>query len=206
MTQGLSTRQVAKRAQIARAARTLFLAQGYAATSMDAVTAEAGVSKQTLYSYFGTKLDLLASVLHVELSRLELAPPASDPPTTVAELRRLLVDFCAMFTERLMVPDSVALLRLVLAEAFRVPELRESVRDALPAQVLARTEALLGHANAIGIIRTSNLRLSARMFVGPLMSFVILDGVIRGEDIEPPSRSDLEFIVDAFLATVEASG
>ena len=44
MTHGLSSRQAAKRAQIAKAARKLFLAQGYAATSMDAVTAEAGVS------------------------------------------------------------------------------------------------------------------------------------------------------------------
>lgn len=46
----LSPRAQAKRRQITDAARALFLSQGFARTSMDAVTAEAGVSNQTLYA------------------------------------------------------------------------------------------------------------------------------------------------------------
>jgi AcrR family transcriptional regulator len=44
-------------------ARELFIEQGYALTSMDAIAAEAGVSAQTVYNQFGTKCELLASVL-----------------------------------------------------------------------------------------------------------------------------------------------
>jgi len=63
VTVTLSVRQVAKRAQIAKAARKLFLDLGYAGTSMDAVSAQAKVSKQTLYTYFPTKVDLLHEIL-----------------------------------------------------------------------------------------------------------------------------------------------
>lgn len=44
-----------KRSVILRAAHTLFLKEGYAETSMDAVTSAAGVSKATVYSHFASK-------------------------------------------------------------------------------------------------------------------------------------------------------
>mgnify|MGYP000903239436 CR=1 FL=1 len=202
MPRELSERQTAKREQIALAARKLFLASGYAGTSMDAVTAEAGVSKQTLYAYFPTKLDLLTSTIADELARLTLEPPPSVRLTGLADLRELMIGFSVALTDRLMTPDTISLLRLLLAEAFRVPELRQLVRDALPGQLLARTERLLAQAEAAELISVRELNLSARMFIGPLMSYVILDGVIGDTDSAPPDRAVLEYLVDSFLRTV----
>lgn len=202
MPKELSERQTAKREQIALAARKLFLASGYAGTSMDAVTAEAGVSKQTLYAYFPTKLDLLTSTIADELARLTLEPPENVRLTGLADLRELMIGFSVALTDRLMTPDTISLLRLLLAEAFRVPELRQLVRDALPGQLLARTERLLAQAEAAGLISVRELNLSARMFIGPLMSYVILDGVIGDSDSPPPGRAVLEYLVDSFLRTV----
>ncbi|HLJ67467.1 MAG TPA: helix-turn-helix domain-containing protein, partial [Chloroflexota bacterium] len=48
--QALATRRL-----IAQAARSLFTAHGYAATSIEAVAADAGVSPRTVYAIFGTK-------------------------------------------------------------------------------------------------------------------------------------------------------
>ena len=56
-------RQEAKREQIRTAAQQLFLDKGFGETSMDSVTAAAGVSKQTLYRYYETKAVLFADVL-----------------------------------------------------------------------------------------------------------------------------------------------
>ncbi|HZQ49806.1 MAG TPA: helix-turn-helix domain-containing protein [Candidatus Dormibacteraeota bacterium] len=55
--QALATRRL-----IAQAARTLFTAHGYAATSIEAVAAEAGVSPRTVYAIFGTKKAILGAV------------------------------------------------------------------------------------------------------------------------------------------------
>jgi AcrR family transcriptional regulator len=53
------------RATIAAAARRLFVAHGYASTSIDAIAREAGVAVQTVYAVFGNKRAILASLLDV---------------------------------------------------------------------------------------------------------------------------------------------
>lgn len=196
-------RQSAKRAQIASAARTLFLTHGFAGTSMDAVTAQAGVSKQTLYRYFPTKVALLGEILYGGLGKLVLDSPDLDRVNTLDDLRASLVEFSVMVTHSLMKPEAVALVRLVLGEAFRVDELRKAFRDALPGQMLVRTEVLIRHAAALGLIATDDPGLTTRMFVGPLMTYVALDGFLSIAPSQPPARAELERVVDAFLAGVE---
>ncbi len=202
MSVAVSGRSSAKRAQIAAAARKLFLAHGFAGTSMDAVTAEAGVSKQTLYRYFPTKVALLGDILYGGLNTLVLQPPDLTRLNTLAELRGSMVDFAVTVTHSLMKPEAVALVRLVLGEAFRVAELRKAFRDALPGQMLARTETVIRHAAAKGLIAAPDPALTARMFVGPLMTYVALDGFLNSEPSAPPTRAQLEAVIDAFLAGV----
>lgn len=50
------------------AAKVAFARRGYAATSLDRIAADAGVSKGAVYSYYPTKLDLFLSVLEHVLS------------------------------------------------------------------------------------------------------------------------------------------
>ena len=51
------------RAKLIRAARTAFAAHGYAAASMDDLTAEAGLTRGALYHNFGDKKGLLHAVI-----------------------------------------------------------------------------------------------------------------------------------------------
>jgi AcrR family transcriptional regulator len=55
--QALETRRL-----VTLAARTLFIAHGYAATSIEAVAVEAGVSPRTVFSIFGTKKSILGAI------------------------------------------------------------------------------------------------------------------------------------------------
>jgi AcrR family transcriptional regulator len=52
------------------AARALFAEDGYAATSLDAVVAKAGVTKGALYHHFGGKREMFAAVFAAEQVRL----------------------------------------------------------------------------------------------------------------------------------------
>ena len=52
-----------KREQILQGATRVFLQHGYAGTSMDRVAAEAGVSKQTIYSHFQDKEGLFTALI-----------------------------------------------------------------------------------------------------------------------------------------------
>ena len=56
------------RVRIAQTARRLFAAQGYGATSIDAIAKEAGVATRTVYSAFGTKREILSLICDLWLS------------------------------------------------------------------------------------------------------------------------------------------
>ena len=200
---GLTERQRAKRAQITDAAHRLFLADGFAGTSIDAIVAEAGVSKQTLYTYFPTKIDLLSAVLYNGISDLSLPSGAPPAMSTRDDLRIILLGFAVQSTRALLDPETIAMARLVLGEVFRVVELRRVFRDALPGQLLAVVQAILVRAAELGLIRLSDPELATRMFVGPLMSYIALDGFLSAEPATPPSVEQLERLVDAFLTLME---
>ena len=195
-------RAAAKREQILTAATRLFAIHGYGGTSMDAVSSEAGVSKQTLYRYFPSKADLLSAFITTELAPHEVFAAIPAEPETEAELRQSLVLLAQSVTGRLLQPPITAALRLVISEAFRITELRDLVRTALPGQLLEVATRQLARAAALGLIRTTRPDLSARLFVGSVFSYVALDGFLRISPLAPPPVADLEFLVDAFLLSV----
>lgn len=198
----LTPRAQAKRLQITDAARSLFLSQGFARTTMDAVTAEAGVSKQTLYAYFPSKADLLLAILD-DAQRALPAPLRGSTATTRDELRGVLVHFGERVLERMMDDDVIAVLRLVLGEVVHVPELRPGFLQALPLNLLGRVRAILEDAAANGVIRLEHPDLSARMLVGPLMSYVVFGGLMASGPSDRPSSETVEWLVDAYLRTLD---
>ena len=81
------------RAEIAQAARRLFVSQGWAATTVRDVAREAGVSVPTVYSTYGNKAGLTraladAADLSADVPRMlaELEAPATDPGRQLAAM------------------------------------------------------------------------------------------------------------------------
>lgn len=74
--------RAARRAQLLRSARTVFVSQGYHATSMDDIADSAGVSKPVLYQHFSSKLALYQALLDESATemvrRVQQAIAASD--------------------------------------------------------------------------------------------------------------------------------
>src|SRR5688572_17986406 len=66
------------------AARALFIADGYTATTIAAVARAAGVAPQTVYKAFGTKAALLKRVYDVTLVGDVDAVPLADRPEFAA--------------------------------------------------------------------------------------------------------------------------
>ena len=75
-----------KRAAILAAAKALFIRNAFAGTSMDAIAAEAGVSKLTVYSHFGDKDNLFREVIRARIE--DLLPENTydyDPQATIEQ-------------------------------------------------------------------------------------------------------------------------
>ncbi|MEP9354726.1 TetR/AcrR family transcriptional regulator [Xanthobacter sp. KR7-65] len=110
--------------RIRSAARKLFLEKGYGATSMDAVAAAAPVSKRTLYQHFPGKAELFGAVIDEAWSHFTRAPLLSSEAP--GDPRAVLHSYVQRLTDHWDRPDVIPLLRLVIAEAPRFPEMSQA--------------------------------------------------------------------------------
>ncbi|MBY0229118.1 MAG: TetR/AcrR family transcriptional regulator [Gemmataceae bacterium] len=134
---------MSKRETILEAARTLFLRDGFAGTSMDAVTALAGVSKATVYAHFKSKDELFASLVQ-ETARpiFDGFPPLEPGGDPAGQLRRYLAAVRAVaFTEGRLWE------RLAIAEAGRHPAIGRLLHEMGETRVKG---AVAGYLEAIG--------------------------------------------------------
>ncbi|MFI6106811.1 TetR/AcrR family transcriptional regulator [Streptomyces sp. NPDC051310] len=131
-------RAARKRKAIVDAARALFLREGFG-VGMDAIAAEAGVSKVTVYNHFGSKEALFTAVItgaldetldddsSAALARLADAEDADD-------LRAAFVAAARAWVHAVRADQDVAALRtLVATEIHRFPQLGEAWRGHGPA-------------------------------------------------------------------------
>jgi AcrR family transcriptional regulator len=68
------------RAAVVRAARTLFLERGYAATTIEAISEESQVPPATVYRLFSSKLGILKALLDVSIAGDDQVVPLQDRP------------------------------------------------------------------------------------------------------------------------------
>ncbi len=99
--------------------------------------------------------------------------------------------------------ETIALLRLMVGEAVHLPEFREAFLQAFPLFLLGRTRAILEGAAANGVITLDRPDVSVRMLVGPLVSYVMFGGLLLSGPPQPPERGDVEWLVDAYLRTLD---
>ena len=202
-----TSRQEAKREQIRAAARRLFLVHGFSETSMDAVTATAGVSKQTLYRYYETKAQLFAEVLRElitePVARAERWPPEGPVPRNGEELEAWLVRFGEGYLARMMEPDQLSLLRVIIAEGSRFPELVYEWRSSLPSLGVAAFVAQIEACQAAAVVASwLDTRTVARLFAGLLFGFLMRDGLLAPEP-RPPARRQLAEMVHIFVVGIK---
>jgi TetR/AcrR family transcriptional repressor of mexJK operon len=140
---------------IASAALRLFLRDGYERTSVDAIAAEAGVSKRTIYNRYGEKETLFLSVLRDTFAGLmeEFARVADARLTNVTDVEQALTGY-ARDAAHTMVrsPERGRLIRLIIAEAPHFPALlRQQARSQTMSGILAQRLAALAAAGWLQI-------------------------------------------------------
>jgi AcrR family transcriptional regulator len=161
---------------------------------MDAIALEARVSKQTLYRYYQNKETLFVAVLS-QLALHHLSESAwlslrNTPMDSLPTLERTLTMWAQEMIQQLMQAAYLGLLRLLIAELPRFPQLSALFTQAIPQQGGAFLKDLLTSACEHGIIETDDMALSLRLLVGPLLAYVLLSGLLApdGRPQAPPSE------------------
>ena len=110
------------------AAERVFLRSGFAATSMDDVAEEAGVSKRTVYSNFGSKERLFAEVISQRCAAV-LPNPAAFADVMDRPLGEGLTMLAVTFLTGILDPAQIELYQTVVAAVRRRPEVGRIMYD-----------------------------------------------------------------------------
>ena len=167
-----------------------FLAHGYAATSMDRVAAAAGVSKATVYSHFRDKEGLFnALVEHLAGERFRGVFAALGAgrgrERAEAALRRLALSLLEI---PLKDEHFLSFMRLIVGESGRFPELARAYVGHIAKPVI---ENLSRYLKSRPELRLRDPEATARVFVGTLVYFVIVQEALHGKKLLPMKRERL---------------
>lgn len=151
--------------QILDAALTVFAAQGYSGTTMDAVAAEAGVTKPTLYSYFPSKESLFQAMMLGQRDVM-LDVFAHPSPNMVADLW----SFAWAYADTVMRPDMLSLARLIIGEVSRFPEIGRAYQASGPDHLLRGIMRYLEEQRDSGRLVFDDAELAAQDLWGLILS------------------------------------
>jgi AcrR family transcriptional regulator len=164
----------ARRAAIVQAALDEFCARGFAATRIDDVAARAGVAKGTIYLYFDDKEALfreIVTTMLVPLVAVLEAPPPDIP------IRDVIARFMDVFVQEIYSTQRRNVLRLVMTEGPRFPELAEFHYRNVVERALAAMRALLGRARERGELKDDTLIRFPQLIVAPGMVAIVWSGL-----------------------------
>jgi AcrR family transcriptional regulator len=152
-----------RREAIMSVAREVFFEHGYGGTSMSAIAARLGGSKGTLYNYFKSKDELFEAQVRdmcdSAAGRLHDAIAGDAPPElALAELGR-------NYLRHLYSEQTVKLVRILIAEAQRIPELTRLFWEAGPGRGRKWLAEYFAAASSNGLLDVADCDLAADQFL-----------------------------------------
>lgn len=192
--------------QVIAAARKLFLESGYGAVSMDAIAAEAGVSKRTVYSHFQNKETLFGAVI------AEMCKAMGGPNATALAADRspeqVLKAYGRQILKVVLNPDALALFRVVLSESPQFPELSQMFCSTGRDPMCEFLSDYLAGLDSAGVLAVGDARVAADQFIN-MVKGPFFTNLLFGVG-EPPSKAEAERTLDQavsiFLKGVRPAG
>ncbi|WP_189637783.1 TetR/AcrR family transcriptional regulator [Thalassotalea sp. HSM 43] len=201
MTQKIRTRSKSeeKRESILIAAVNCFCEKGFANTSMDYIAKQAGVSKQTVYSHFGSKDDLFMASVSKKCQEFRQAAFDTDKDIDVSGA---LVNFAVEFIRLLLSDEGMSVHRLCVSESQANPKVSQLFYQAGPEPVIKGLSELLQGYKQQNLLDIEDTHLASLQF----LSLVKGEAVMRREyntqwqPTQQQTRDYIEASVALFLS------
>lgn len=204
--QAKPSKRKTKQGAVIAAAEKLFLRDGYANTSMEAIAQEAGVIKQTVYRYYRGKEELFGSVVNGVGARTFAAGVVEFPAE--GDVRTALIGFARQFIDLHTDDNAVSIYRLVVAEAHRFPDLARTFLANGPAAFIAKVSDYLGQQQRTGHFAGTDPERAAAYLLSMLLAPFQLE-LVLGTRLRPHAmeiESIAEETVDRFLRAYAGPG
>lgn len=149
--------------QVIEGASAIFMRDGFDGASVDEIAREAGVSKATLYSYFPDKRLLFLEVAQQEIQRQ--AGLILDLDNVDAPAREVLTRIGRAFIDLILSPFGLSVMRVVVAESERFPQIGQTFFDNGPKLMEDRMIAYFQIAEDRNELRIPNKPFAAHQFI-----------------------------------------
>jgi AcrR family transcriptional regulator len=154
----------AKRHQIVSGARQVFIELGFERASVGLIADRAGVSKATLYNHFADKATLFTACLEEECAEAR-ASVATILEAPSGDLEGDLFAIGERILRMLISPTTMALHRVIVAEAHRFPEVGQHLYEMISRYTGEVLGAYMKMWSDRGALRVEDPVLAARQFV-----------------------------------------
>lgn len=190
-------RSEATRARLIRAARGRFIAQGYQATLLDSILADAGLSKGALYHHFESKEAVFAAVFEEVamevVAQARAAERAGETPLAV------LIQVSMAWLEAVTTPPA----RVIILETAPLVMGWQKTRQIQERTAIGLVRATLRAAIAAGQAQCADVHTAARL-IGVTLSELAL---LRHEAAsEARSLSELHVLVNNLILHLAGAG
>ena len=181
------------RAKLIAAARTAFAEQGYAAASMDELTARAGLTRGALYHNFGDKKGLLAAVVHQIDS--EMAARAQERAARANSAWQALLDEGVAYIEMALDKE---VQRIVLLDGPAV--LGDPSQWPSQSSCLQATRVVVEQLIAEGTIKPVDAEAAARLLSGAALNAALwIAASDNPEDVLPKAVAAFKALAEGLL-------
>jgi TetR/AcrR family transcriptional regulator, mexJK operon transcriptional repressor len=188
----------AKRRAIVDTAAHHFFHHGYAATAIEQVAADAGVSKVTIYNQFGDKRALFAAAVECECEKMRGHFSLDHMPQ--GSIRDRLTAIGEAIDAFLSRPEMTRFERRIAAETEHDPAIGAAFLEAGPWRMKQGFAAWLSHAAEAGDLMIADPMLAAEQFVSMCKGMGDLERRF-GVAVTPESRAyRIAGAVEVFLA------
>ncbi|MEZ4673778.1 MAG: TetR/AcrR family transcriptional regulator [Caldilineaceae bacterium] len=188
-----------RRQQIINGALQAFSEKGYLGTSNRDIARAARINSAALiYHYFENKEALFQAVIQECLPPIRMADQVGQLKQLPADAALQLI--ATAIIQALSKPQTLALLRLVLAEALRDSTMVHLLYQSGSIHMLAFLYDYFGYLMQHGQIKEADLGATVRCFVGPLFAFILSNQVLTLPDENVPTAEVMiETAVTIFL-------
>lgn len=198
----IRTKSELKGKLILEAATELFTEQGFAATSMDQIAKKSQVSKQTVYSHFGSKDELFSSAISQKCDTFQFSEIAQ---TDLTEPNKTFYQLAINFYDLLTSKEALAVHRICCFESKTYPQLSELFFKAGPEVVLSEFSVLMTRLGELDNYDVDNPTYAAMQFMSMLKgeSWLRIELNLKEQLPRAEVESYIGFCVERFLKSYQ---
>lgn len=176
--------------QLLESALDHFLEKGFELATIEAIAAEVGMTKRTVYAKFPDKVALFRAALSLAAERYAVSAQEIEACET-SDLEQTLCNLAFLRIDKVMTPNGVRLQRILQTESYRFPDINDFAFERGARETVVHLARLLKRETKAGRLAVSDPGRAAGVFMAMVVSTPVRF-IVAGQ---PMPREEMEELV-----------